>query len=238
MNVCQRENVSAWINFSCTCIHIPVCVCVYCVHCTVCMKPVLIVCVLWRTFYGHSIRCSLAGSGPPSNLWQSATQDWDWDFPSSQVIRFVWQAWGWIGGMCVYTMSLWLFYERSFLRKNDVCVHSSLTSYAQLRMDTWWDCLKVFSMLVRWTFCFCLRHVQKLAVIAFHKKITLSLYSVPAVLWLVCLVLTLSSNRWGLGALCGTLSTSSVSSCNKRPVFTLVYHWVLTLWMFLSECGC
>lgn len=32
------------------------------------------------------------------------------------------------------------------------------------------------------------------------------------------------------------LSTSSVSSCVNRFVFTLVYHRVATF--FLSECGC
>lgn len=136
-------------------------------------------------------------------------------------------------------MCVWLYMKQVYFLWT--CVHTSLTLHVQVRMDTWRDCLESFSMLGSWAFCFCLRHVQKLAVIALHKKINVSLYSVPAVLRLVCPVLTaLSSNKWSLGAvLCIVLlnlSTSSVSSCDNRLYLGLPLGTYMC--MFLSECGC
>lgn len=191
--VCVLECAPKWKCFKKVCAWLSVCAC---------MTPFLIVCMCCWAFYQALDKlqpCWVRSSEKATygNLQLKTTAEIV-DFPLSQSNYFMWQTWGLIGGICVYSMLVWFIWSNFFFFSR---AHPSLTLYVQVRVDTWWDCLKFFSLLVSWAFCFCLRHFQKLSVIAFHKKITISLYSVPAVLGLVCLAFTaLSSKRWGLEA--------------------------------------
>lgn len=122
------------------------------------------------------------------------------DFPLSQANYLTWQTGGWITGVYIYNVCVCdvtkIFREKliyTVYGKIDHGVHCSLTLYVQLRVHTWQDSLKFFSMLVSWTSCFCPRHVQKLFVITLHKKTKKQLLCIQSCTgW--------SSKKWSLEA--------------------------------------